>query len=79
VFSVDALPVVACLVLMRAVDALGEVLDADEPYRIDGRLDDPACLVTLELVPEAGGSIVTLTTDGGASADEALDVLSSIL
>jgi hypothetical protein len=62
VVSVDGLPVEAFEVVRLAVDDLGEVVTADEPYLLEGYLAEPrACFVRVELVPEAGGSQVTVT------------------
>jgi hypothetical protein len=79
-FTVDALPVVACHFLLAAVATLGEVLDADEPYRIEAYLNEPApCFATLDLVPEAGGSIVTVTVDGPTpTADDVITALARV-
>jgi hypothetical protein len=77
VFTVDALPVVACHFLLAAVATLGEVVDADEPYRIEAYFNEPGpCFATLELVPEAGGSIVTVTVDRPSPAAD--DVITAL-
>lgn len=76
-FSVNALPAYAFEVLRVTVAALGEVLDTDEPYHLDGWLADPGCLIALQLVPDAGGSTITLTVDPdeGVPADQAAAAL----
>lgn len=63
VFGFDVLPVEAFHAVVVAVTAVGagEVLDADEPYALDGYVTEPwPCFVRVELVPEAGGTIATL-------------------
>src|SRR5437660_7596495 len=50
-FSVDRLPAYAFEVLRVTVAALGEVLDTDEPYRMEAWLADPPCFIDLALVP----------------------------
>jgi hypothetical protein len=76
-FSVDALPAYAFEVMRVTVAALGEVLDTDEPYRLEGWLAGQDCFIVLDLVPDAGGSTVTVSVDpsGGASAEEAAATL----
>lgn len=60
-FSVDVLPVEAFELLFLALFSIGEPKVVDEPYLLEGVLDDPALgLCHIELVPEAGGSIVTV-------------------
>ena len=64
VFTLDVLPVEAFHVLEPAVAERGEVLAADEPYRLEAYLAEPTpCFCTLELVPEAGGTIVTVVVE----------------
>jgi hypothetical protein len=64
-FSVGLLPVDAFEALFVVGCTLGEVLVADEPYRLELYLDEPlACFCVLSLVPEAGGSIVTIDLTG---------------
>lgn len=63
-FSVDALPVDAFEALFLVAYGLGEILVADEPYTLEFYLPEPlACFCVLSLVPEAGGSIVTIDLD----------------
>ena len=60
-FAVGALPAEAFEALFLVAYGLGEILVADEPYALDTYLAEPApCFCRLTLVPEAGGSIVTL-------------------
>lgn len=60
-FSVDCLPVDAFEALFLAAYGLGDILVADEPYLLELYLLEPApCFCRLTLVPEAGGSIVTV-------------------
>jgi hypothetical protein len=76
-FSVDRLPAYAFEVLRVTVAALGEVLDTDEPYRMEGWLAEPPVFIDLALVPDAGGSTITVSVDPdeGVSAEEAAAVL----
>lgn len=67
-FSLDVLPVDAFEVVALAVAAAGELLDADEPYSLEGYLVEPGpCFCRFELAPEAGGTLVTVTV-GAAEA-----------
>ncbi len=64
-FTVDDFrPVVFEAVLLAAAE-IGDVLDVDEPFSLDLRVDGALCHV--ELVPEAGGSVV-IVDDAGVSA-----------
>jgi hypothetical protein len=64
-FSVPMLPAEAFEALFVVGYGLGEVLVADEPYRLELYLAEPlACFCALSLVPEAGGSIVTIELTG---------------
>ena len=80
-FTLDVLPVEAFHLVEVAVAELGEVLSTDEPYGIDGYLTEPAaCFCRCELVPEAGGTIVTVTVEPAEdvvppSASAVVDVL----
>jgi hypothetical protein len=81
-FSIDRLPAEAFEALFLAASALGDVLVADEPYLMELYLLEPApCFCRVTLVPEAGGSIVTVDVspahDGGIAPDTAavVDVL----
>jgi hypothetical protein len=60
-FSIDVLPVEAFDLVYMAAASLGDPWVIDEPYQLVARLDPPlACRCHVDLVPEAGGSIVTL-------------------
>ena len=49
---------------------LGEILDEDEPYRLDLYLSMPEpCFCHLDVVPDAGGSIVTISVSAAEEAD----------
>ncbi|MDQ1428855.1 MAG: hypothetical protein QOK39_2331 [Acidimicrobiaceae bacterium] len=81
-FSVDRLPAEAFEALFLAAYALGDILVADEPYLLELYLLEPApCFCRVTLVPEAGGSIVTVDVsparDGGTAPETAavVDVL----
>lgn len=61
-FTLDVLPVDAFHAVEVAVAELGELLSADEPYGIEAFLAEPVrCFCAIELAPEAGGTIVTVT------------------
>ena len=71
-FVIDALPVVAFETLLLAARVLGDVIDDDPPYVLE-TLIEPSGTTTwcrLELVPDAGSSTVSITTDGRVSADQ---------
>jgi hypothetical protein len=60
-FSIECLPAEAFEALFLAAYGLGDILVADEPYLLELYLWEPApCFCRLSLVPEAGGSIVTV-------------------
>lgn len=70
-FTLDVLPVDAFSAVEVAVAELGEVVSTDEPYGLEAFLTEPAgCFCTIELVPEAGGTIVTVSVQ---SADDESD------
>lgn len=71
VFTLEVLPVEAFEVVAVAVAAVGgEVLDADEPYALYAYLATPVpCFCRFELVPEAGGTIVTLTVEAAEDVE----------
>ena len=79
-FTVDALPVETFEALLVVISWIGEVLDDDPPYVLECHLFEPSpCWGRLELVPDAGGSTVSITVaraDGGepVSAEEVRDV-----
>jgi hypothetical protein len=69
VFSVDVLPVEACEMLIVVCRILGEVLAVEEPYGIEAYLEVPEpCFCALSLVPEAGGTIVTVEAEAADPA-----------
>lgn len=61
-FTVDALPVDAFEALLVVTSWIGEVLVDDPPYLLEVHLHEPSpCWCRLDLVPDAGGSTITLT------------------
>lgn len=61
-FTVEALPVETFEALLVVTNWIGEVVDDDPPYRLDTRLVEPGhCWCTLELVPDAGASTVSIS------------------
>jgi hypothetical protein len=61
-FTIDALPVEAFEALLVVTAWIGEVLVDDPPYVLEVHLVDPSpCWCRLDLVPDAGGSTITLT------------------
>ena len=61
-FTIDVLPVEAYEYIYVAASVLGQVVDEDPPYSLQVLLNEPQhcwCLITV--VPEAGGSIVSIT------------------
>lgn len=78
-FTIDVLPVEAFEALLVVTSWHGEVLVDDPPYLLEVHLHEPSpCWCRLELVPEAGGSIVSLTVAGVAgeapTAEEVRDL-----
>lgn len=72
-FTVDALPAETFEALLVVLSWIGEVLDDDPPYLLECHLQDPGpCWCRLEVVPDAGGSTVSLTVAPvvGAAADQ---------
>jgi hypothetical protein len=64
-FTIDALPAEAFEALLVVSTWIGEVLVDEPPYLLDVVLTEPEpCWCRLELLPEAGGSIVNLTVAG---------------
>jgi hypothetical protein len=62
-FTIPHLPVEAFELLLLAFSSIGDPKEVDEPYVIEGMVDDPFLgMARVEVVPEAGGSIVTVTT-----------------
>jgi hypothetical protein len=61
-FTIDALPVEAFEALLVVTSWMGEMLVDDPPYVLEVHLTEPGpCWCRLDLVPDAGGSTVTLT------------------
>lgn len=61
-FTVDALPAETFEALLVVLSWIGELLDDDPPYLLECHLVEPApCWCRLEVVPDAGGSTVSLT------------------
>lgn len=64
-FTIEALPVEAFEALLLAAGVLGQVGDDEPPYRLDVLLDEPlGAWCRVELVPDGGGSTVSLTVSG---------------
>jgi len=62
-FTIAHLPVDAFELLLLAFSSIGDPKVIDEPYLLEGQVDDPFVGVArVELAPEAGGSLVTVTT-----------------
>lgn len=74
-FVIDALPVVAFEVLLLAARVLGDVSDDDPPYLIEAQLEDPPMTwCRLELVPDAGSTTVSVSTDSENGAEVIRDI-----
>lgn len=70
-FVIDRLPVEAFEFLLLAARVLGDVADEDPPYLLDVLLEDPPMTwCRLEIVPDAGGSTVSILSEGQLSAAE---------
>lgn len=71
-FVIDALPVVAFETLLLAARVLGDVVDDDPPYVLEALIDHSGVSTwcRLDLVPDAGSSTVSITTDGRVSAEQ---------
>ena len=68
-FTIEALPAEAYEALLIVANVLGVVLDDEPPYRLETHLsDEPTAWCRLDVVPDGGGSTVSLTV---ASADGA--------
>lgn len=87
-FTVDALPAETFEALLVVTSWIGEVLDEDPPYVLECHLHDPGpCWCRLEVVPDAGGSTVSLTVarpdhvarDEQVTAEEVRDVWVALL
>jgi hypothetical protein len=70
-FVIDALPAVAFESLLLAARILGEVVDDDPPYALEVLIEHAGATTwcRLDLVPDAGSSTVSITSDGRASID----------
>lgn len=70
-FVIDALPAVAFETLLLAARVLGDVIDDDPPYVLETLVEHSGSTTwcRLELVPDAGSSTVSITTDGRVSAE----------
>lgn len=74
-FTVNALPAETFEALLVALSWIGELLDEEPPYLLECHLHEPRpCWCRLEVVPDAGGSTVSLTVarldgDGGEAID----------
>lgn len=69
-FTVDALPAETFEALLVVASWIGEVLDDDPPYVLECHLTEPApCWCRLDLVPDAGGSTVSITVATPAGTD----------
>jgi hypothetical protein len=72
-FTIDQLPAEAFEALLVVTSWMGEVLVDDPPYVLEVHLTEPdPCWCRLDLVPDAGGSTVTLTVasiDGTPAPD----------
>jgi len=78
-FTIDVLPAEAFEALLVVTAWHGDVLVDDPPYLLEVHLHDPApCWCRLDLVPDAGGTTVSLTVAGVAgevpTADEVRDL-----
>jgi hypothetical protein len=74
-FTMNALPVVAYEVLLLAARVLGDVSSDEPPYLLEVQLEDPPMTwCRLELVPDAGSSIVSLIFDRATSPQEIRDL-----
>ena len=61
-FSIEQLPVDAFQSVLIVASFLGDPWVIDEPYELMARLDPPlSCRCRIDIAPEAGGSLVTLT------------------
>jgi hypothetical protein len=61
-FTIDALPAEAFEALVIVASWHGDLIDDEPPYVLDIHLYDPSeCVCRVGLVPEAGGSTVSLT------------------
>jgi hypothetical protein len=68
-FTIDVLPVEAFEALLVVTTWFGEVVVDDPPYLLEVRVHEPPCWVRLEIVPEAGASMVSLTVVSDRDAE----------
>jgi hypothetical protein len=73
-FTVDALPPETFEALLEVSASLGHALIDDPPYLLEVRIHEPPCWCRLELVPEAGGSTVSLTVVGAVDVEVVRDL-----
>jgi hypothetical protein len=83
-FGIEVLPVEAFELVMLAMSAIGDPKVIDEPYLVEGMVDDPSlCLCRIDLVPEAGGTIVTVEVHpmvrAGVPPPSAVDVAGRLI
>jgi hypothetical protein len=75
-FTIEALPVEAFEALLIVANVLGDVADDEPPYRLEILLDEPRhTWCRLDVVPDGGGSTVSLTVAGTPSVFEVRDRL----
>ena len=73
-FVIDRLPAEAFEFLLLAARILGDVADEEPPYLLEVMLEDPPLTwCRLEIVPDAGGSTVSIESEGRVSASELCD------
>ena len=73
-FVIDRLPAEAFEYLVLAARVLGDVADEDPPYLLEVMLEDPPLTwCRLEIVPDAGGSTVSIESEGRISASQLCD------
>ena len=60
-FTIDVLPVEAYEYIYVAANVLGQLAEEDPPYSLQVLLNEPQhCWCSISIVPEAGGSIVSI-------------------
>lgn len=75
-FTIEALPAEAYEALLIVANVLGVVIDDDPPYRLESHLaDEPTAWCRLDVVPDGGGSTVSLTvaSPDGATVNQVRD------
>lgn len=74
-FVIDRLPVEAFEFLLLAARVLGDIADEEPPYLLDVLFEDPPMAwCRLEIVPDAGGSTVSIMSDGLIPASELCEI-----